>query len=58
MPIKSLISHRHRQGTAWAAASATTWMCHGVDRIFHWETGTTLRNVSGDGRTVNFYEQW
>ena len=33
-------------------------MCHGVDRIFHWETGTTLRNSSGDGRLVNFYEQW
>ena len=45
-------------GTAWTTASATTWICHGVDRIFHWETGTTLRNASGDGRTVNFFEQW
>ena len=45
-------------GTAWSAASATTWMCHGVERIFHWETGTTLVNRSGDGRLVNFYEQW
>lgn len=33
-------------------------MCHGVDRIFHWETGTTLHNSSGDGRVVNFFEQW
>ena len=45
-------------GTAWTAASVATYMCHGVDRIFHWETGTTLRNSSGDGRLVNFYEQW
>ena len=45
-------------GTAWTAASVATWICHGVDRIFHWETGTTLRNSSGDGRLVNFYEQW
>jgi hypothetical protein len=45
-------------GTAWTAASVATHMCSGVDRIFHWETGTTLRNSSGDGRLVNFYEQW
>jgi hypothetical protein len=45
-------------GTAWSAGSVTSWMCHGVTRIFHWETGTTLRNSSGDGRLVNFYEQW
>lgn len=45
-------------GTAWSAASAATWMCHGVDRIFHWATGATLRNRTGDGRLVQFYEQW
>lgn len=45
-------------GTAWTTASATTWMCQGVSHIFHWETGVTLRNVSGNGRTVNFYEQF
>ena len=45
-------------GTAWSAQSVAEWMCHGVDRIFHWETGTTLVNSSGDGRLVNFYEQW
>ena len=45
-------------GTAWSAASATAWMCHGVDRIFHWETGTSLRNSTGDNRIVYFYEQW
>ena len=43
---------------AWTAASATSWICAGADRIFHWETGTTLRNSTGDGRLVNFYEQW
>lgn len=45
-------------GTAWSGGSAATWMCHGADRIFHWETGTTVRNSTGDKRTVNFYEQW
>lgn len=45
-------------GTAWSAASAATWMCHGVDRMFHWATGATLRNSTGDGRLVQFYEQW
>lgn len=45
-------------GAAWATASATTWMCHGADRIFHWETGSQLKNSSGDQRMVNFYEQW
>ena len=45
-------------GTAWTTASATTWMCQGVNKIFHWETGATLRNVSGNGRMVNFYEQF
>ena len=44
-------------GTAWSAMSTATWVCHGVDRIFHWETGTTLRNTSGDNREVNFFEQ-
>jgi hypothetical protein len=44
-------------GTAWTAASTAAWVCHGVDRIFHWESGTTLRNSSGDGRLVNFFEQ-
>jgi len=44
-------------GTAWTAASTTAWMCEGVERIFHWQGGTSLRNVSGDGRLVNFYEQ-
>jgi len=44
-------------GTAWSAASTTTWMCHGVDRIFHWAPGATLRNSTGDGRLVQFYEQ-
>jgi len=38
-------------GTAWATVSATAWMCNGVDRLFHWESGTILA-----GR--NFYEQW
>jgi hypothetical protein len=33
-------------------------VCAGADKIFHWETGTTLRNSSGDNRLVNFYEQW
>jgi hypothetical protein len=33
-------------------------MCQGVDRIFHWEGGTSVRNSSGDNRIVNFYEQW
>jgi hypothetical protein len=44
-------------GTAWTGASATTWMCNGADKMFHWETGVTLKNSSGDGRIVNFYEQ-
>jgi hypothetical protein len=44
-------------GTAWMASSATSWMCHGADRLFHWESGTTLRNASGNNRVVNFYEQ-
>ena len=44
-------------GTAWTAASAAAWMCAGADRSFHWETGTSLRNSSGDGRLVNFFEQ-
>lgn len=33
-------------------------VCSGIEKVFHWETGTTLRNSSGDGRLVNFYEQW
>ena len=46
-------------GSAWAAASATRWMCvAGVDKIFHWESGTTIRNVSGRQNDANFYEQW
>jgi hypothetical protein len=46
-------------GAAWSAASATRWVCAaGVERIFHWETGTAVRNRTGDGRRVNFYEQW
>jgi len=44
-------------GTAWAAASLATHVCHGADRVFHWEEGTSLRNASGDGRLVNFFEQ-
>ena len=35
-------------GTAWTAASTAAWICRGVDRVFHWESGTVLRNVSGD----------
>lgn len=45
-------------GTAWSAASTATWMCHGVDRIFHWGTGAKIRNSTGDNRLVQFYEQW
>ena len=33
-------------------------LCCVSTQIFHWETATTLRNSSGDGRLVNFYEQW
>lgn len=40
-------------GTAWAGASFAMHVCHGVDRVFHWQTGTTLRNSSGDGRLVS-----
>ena len=44
-------------GTAWAGASLATHVCGGADRVFHWEEGTSLRNASGDGRLVNFFEQ-
>ena len=48
-------------GSAWTTASATTWMCYGAEKIFHWETGNTIRNTSsqsGDHRLVNFFEQF
>jgi hypothetical protein len=57
-------------GAAWSAASVARWVCAGgVDKIFHWEAGTTVTNLTtdpamagggrnGDGRLVNFYEQW
>ena len=49
-----LCSSLNRRGVLVAHRLSTV---AGADRIFHWETGTSLRNSSGDGRLVNFFEQ-
>jgi len=46
-------------GVAWSAASATTWMCDGLFRLFHWQSQIPqIRNSTGDNRVVRFYETW